>query len=377
MYTASTKYVLCESITPPKTATSLPDSPSPKPSGRINLFTVSNLANMGHLPCACFSPGTPTANLIGYLELGEEIEHITLEMKNILGSEIIFLIEKQFLERKKWEAGLKVFNKIGNWDEFDNFVFIDSTIPQYDILIGPQIQRYRANHENFSFEPLASQSFLTGFVTLIDAAGQKVGEIVVLKDITHSLAVGRTILAVLVTSSASLLVLVCAFFYIYVRRIDQKLVRTYNAQSAEITHRKNTEKALVLAMEKAEAANQAKGYFLANMSHEIRTPLNAIMGFSHLLADADLPTEQKQYVDIIVNSGNNLMRLINDILDFSKIEAGQLDVEILEFPLDDLLNQIELLMKNKAEEEGLDFKIIQTDALPALIKTDPTDYSRV
>ena len=218
---------------------------------------------------------------------------------------------------------------------------------------------------------MASQSFLTGFVTLIDAAGQKVGEIVVLNDITHSLAVGRTILAVLVTSSASLLILVCAFFYIHVRRIDQKLVRAYNAQSAEITHRKNTEKALVLAMEKAEAANQAKGYFLANMSHEIRTPLNAIMGFSHLLADADLPTEQKQYVDIIVNSGNNLMRLINDILDFSKIEAGQLDVEVLEFSLDDLLNEIELLMKNKAEEEGLDFKIIQTDALPALIKTDP------
>ena len=99
-------------------------------------FYGIELGKYGTFTLRVLQPWYADGELIGYLELGEEIEHITLEMKNILGSEIIFIIEKQFLEREKWEAGLKIFNKIGNWNEFDDFVFIDSTIPQYDILIG-------------------------------------------------------------------------------------------------------------------------------------------------------------------------------------------------------------------------------------------------
>jgi len=122
---------------------------------------------------------------------------------------------------------------------------------------------------------------------------------------------------------------------------------------------------------RAEEANMAKSEFLANMSHEIRTPMNAIIGFSDLLADEDLTEEQKQDVNLIRESGHNLLDLINDILDFSKIEAKQLKVDKMECSLGRILNFIESTARLIADKKSLDFKIVEKGELPERIRTDP------
>jgi signal transduction histidine kinase/CheY-like chemotaxis protein len=121
----------------------------------------------------------------------------------------------------------------------------------------------------------------------------------------------------------------------------------------------------------AKAASNTKSQFLANMSHEIRTLTNAIVGFSDLLASEDLTNEQREYIDIISESANSLLRLINDILDLSKIEAGKLDIEIIDTPLTRLLVSIHSMIEPIANKKGLDFQIIKADGLPAQIRTDP------
>jgi len=141
--------------------------------------------------------------------------------------------------------------------------------------------------------------------------------------------------------------------------------------SSDTTERKRAEVTLKSAAQAAQSANIAKSRFLANMSHEIRTPMNAILGFSNLLAEADLSQEQTEDINIIRESGKNLLNLIDDILDFSKIEAGQLAVEIIDCSLGRLLNSLESIMKPQALQKSLDFKIIDGDNLPACIKTDP------
>jgi signal transduction histidine kinase len=95
-----------------------------------------------------------------------------------------------------------------------------------------------------------------------------------------------------------------------------------------VRKRSETERALRLSRELADAANLAKSRFLANMSHEIRTPMNAVLGFSQLLEqDFSLTPGQAGYVRTIIRSGEHLLRLINEILDMSKIEAGQTELK--------------------------------------------------
>jgi len=102
---------------------------------------------------------------------------------------------------------------------------------------------------------------------------------------------------------------------------------------------------LIDARQEALKAGQAKDYFLSNMSHEIRTPLNAILGFVNILIDDDLSRKHRNYLDIIHNSGENLLSIINDILDFSKLRSGEFTIEPKIFSLhDELSHTMELFV---------------------------------
>lgn len=124
-------------------------------------------------------------------------------------------------------------------------------------------------------------------------------------------------------------------------RLDENQVMSI---SKDITGQKIWEKGLVEAMNAADLASRSKSEFLANMSHEIRTPMNGLLGIIDLLEGTNLNKIQKQYVEIIKNSGSSLLNIIRDILDYSKIESGKIEIQSAVFnPEEELKNQIKIL----------------------------------
>ncbi len=136
-----------------------------------------------------------------------------------------------------------------------------------------------------------------------------------------------------------------------------------------------------LALEKAkiaaEAASVAKGQFLANMSHEIRTPMNAVIGYTHLARKSGNHEKVREYLEKILDAGNNVLDLINQILDFSKIEAGKLNLETTVFILDKVMSDLANVVSGIVSGKDIYFFFHIPPDVPDNLVGDPTRLGQI
>ncbi len=139
----------------------------------------------------------------------------------------------------------------------------------------------------------------------------------------------------------------------------------------DIQDQKHQELALIEAKRQAEAATIAKSNFLASMSHEIRTPLNGVLGMAQSLVADGLLSDQREKVDVILESGKTLTALLNDVLDLSKIEAGKIEIASVDGELAVTFDRLRQLFLSKAVERGLNIDLDIAPGMPGLLHYDP------
>ena len=145
----------------------------------------------------------------------------------------------------------------------------------------------------------------------------------------------------------------------------------------DVSEIKRAEEELIIAKQKAEESSILKEAFLANMSHEIRTPMNAIMGFTELLEKSNLEPKEKEYIDIIKSSGENLLHIINDILDISKIEARMMTFEAFPLSVKELLYSIKVMLSQKAEAKKLSLVFTCETEVPDVLIGDAKRLTQI
>ncbi|RYZ54281.1 MAG: response regulator [Sphingobacteriales bacterium] len=159
------------------------------------------------------------------------------------------------------------------------------------------------------------------------------------------------------------------------------LANAFNDMTAKleqnISDLRQSEEALSNSRDVAEQAVVIKDHFLANMSHEIRTPMNAIIGFTDLLDNSKLDEDQRQFVQAIKISGQNLTTIINDILDYSRIKSGMITLESIDLDIRKVVGSVHTLLKQKAGERNLDFTMEVAPGIPQIVKGDPTRLTQI
>ena len=159
-----------------------------------------------------------------------------------------------------------------------------------------------------------------------------------------------------------------------ISRLNADLEARVLARTADL---EDANRSLTQAKQQAESASQAKSAFLSNMSHEIRTPMNAVIGMTQLVLDTELNDRQRDYINKALRSSRALLGILNDILDYSKIEAGCIDLEQVEFSLDDVLRNMSDLFSVTAGEKGLELFIDIAHDVPDRLRGDPLRFGQV
>lgn len=159
--------------------------------------------------------------------------------------------------------------------------------------------------------------------------------------------------------------------------LEQLVFKRTSELEKEIAERKKAETELIKAKETAESANMAKSQFIARISHELRTPMNAIIGMAQLTMETSLDSNQSEYLNNIWKSANHLLSIINEILDFSQLIKNKYDIELIEFKLDNVLNNILAPYIKKAQEKQIPIMLTIDKSIPQTLIGDKIKFKRI
>ena len=348
------------------------------------------LGPLGTLTLRLVTPWRSDGEIVGYIELGQEIEDAISELAEALPTEVAIAIRKDLLDRDQWRTGMSMLGRDVDWDLATDHVLINMNVNRVPLqelgqLLRPDGEAVTAAQTLNARDGSATRVLMT---PLIDASGRDIGDLLFFMDVTSFRAAFWKSVAAIVAIFGLVGGILALSLSMVVRRFERSLSladrqrneayaqlesrvedRTRDL-SREITRREQTEVDLRTARDQAEFANRSKSEFLANMSHELRTPLNAIIGFAQVLRDEMFgalgDAKYRDYAADINDSGQHLLDLINDILDLSKIESGKAELYEDDIEVASLLRSALNMVQERATSGGVTLETEITVDLPRL-----------
>jgi signal transduction histidine kinase len=293
----------------------------------------------------------------------EEIfDNITFMASKITGAEISLIVfidkDRQWFKSKSGVPG--EFNEIKETPR--EIAFCAHTILSPDILEISDLSQDERFNDNPFVTTSPSMRFYAG-VPLVSENGYNIGSICVLDSNPKALDDDKKIML----KSLSEIIM-------RMLKLRKSLLQIEDLNQSEIALREELAEQKVIA---ADQANHTKSRFLASMSHEIRTPLNGVIGMTELLSESDLDVEQKEYVDVIVNSGEQLLSVINKVLDLSKIESGELKLEVIKFNLQELADECIAMFSVQAKKNNSHIWLAYHFKCPMMVASDPLHIRQI
>ena len=359
----------------------------------INRFTLDNailkekpaygieLGPFGTFTLRFVHPWYIDGTLTGYIELGEEIEHITPELKEILNIELVFIINKSYLNRADWEEGMKMMGRVGDWDLLSNFVATDATLEEIPLELRKYVKTSHVEHENLLFKvSKGGKKYYSGFVPLVDVGGREVGNIFVMKDVTENEASLKTLSKIIMLVCVVIGGVLLGSFNLYIGQIELRLTKAHNSLKdeiekrgeiekelrkhrdnledlveertnelqktneelqQEITERKKAEKDQARLLKQLEKTNRELNDLVYIMSHDLKTPLRGIsMLISWISTESEdkFDGQGKQQIQLLLNRAKRMYNLIDGILQYSRV--GRVKEEIIQVNLNELVPSI-------------------------------------
>ena len=392
----------------------------------INRFTLANaaledkpssgieLGPMGTFTLRTVHPWHINDKLAGYIELGEEIEHIIVKLTKIFDVGIFVVINKSQLEHTKWEQGLKMLGHKANWDISADFVIISycqKEVPQ-EIIKQLEIQKADNKHHLFKItkEDRISKA---GFIPLNDVQGKNIGQMIVVQDITAKGVYLRRLILISTIITVLIGLILLALFYVYISRLVSKLKIAYKNMKVEIENRKQAEEDLQkyrkqleeivtkrtaqlkianeqmdhdiseLKKERTEKSKleaqlrqaqkmKAIGTLAGGIAHDFNNILAALIGYIELTLD-DLPKKTIAYDNLEQSliCCNRAKDLVKQILTFSR----KTEIEKKKIQIDPIVREV-LKMLRSSLPTSIDIQqSIEPD--PGFILADPTQIHQI
>jgi len=270
------------------------------------------LGEMGTFTLRVVHPWFMDEKLCGYMELGMEIEHLTPKLRNTLDAELLFVINKKYLARDRWEAGMEMMGRKGDWNRFADFALIDSTIATLPDDFELCLDKNGGQCVGKLFTTvLDGRRYRGGCVDLEDAGGRRVGGIIVLTDITRAHVVSVYLMVCLIAVATVLGGLLLTLCYFYMGKVGRKLIDNQKKLAEEIRYRRTVENRLRHSNNEMERRIEARTAQLAEANELLQAEIA-----DHMKAQAELKEamdQLKRFNDLAVGRELRMIELKTEI----------------------------------------------------------------